>query len=229
MNNTPYTEIAFVLDKSGSMSHLQEAAISGFNEFVEAQRELPVPARLTLALFNHRYQVELETVPLAKVPKLTESNYRPGGQTALLDAIGFTIRDTDNYINKLPAEERPGKVIIAIFTDGMENNSHHYTFNQVSNLIQRFRSEKEWEFLFLAANQDAIATASMLNIDARDSGNVTYSADGMMSSSKALHRKVRAMRMSAAQMKLSLQEQHDLMSQLDGLVKEEESKQPPSR
>lgn len=227
MSNTRHTEIAFVLDKSGSMSLLCEAAISGFNHFIHAQRELPIPARLTLALFDHRYQVVHETVPLEKIPQLTNRTYHPNGNTALLDAIGRTITDTDNFINKLPEEERPGKVIIAIFTDGYENSSRHYNFQQVSDLIQTFREQKEWEFLFLAANQDAFVTASKLSINPHDSGNVTFTSTGWAASNLALNRKVRAIRKNAAKMQLDEQEHKDLNFMLDHLVKEEESKQFP--
>jgi len=55
------TEIAFILDRSGSMSSMTNAAISGFNEFLKAQQATvddagqPIPATFTLILFDHEY------------------------------------------------------------------------------------------------------------------------------------------------------------------------------
>jgi hypothetical protein len=55
------TEIAFILDRSGSMSSMTNAAISGFNEFLVAQQATvddhgqPIPATFTLILFDHEY------------------------------------------------------------------------------------------------------------------------------------------------------------------------------
>ena len=34
------TELVFILDRSGSMGHLTESTISGFNEFLEKQKKL---------------------------------------------------------------------------------------------------------------------------------------------------------------------------------------------
>ena len=47
------TEIVCILDRSGSMEHLTDATIKGFNEFIEKQRELPGKAQVSLVLFNH--------------------------------------------------------------------------------------------------------------------------------------------------------------------------------
>jgi hypothetical protein len=57
--STMKTEIAFILDRSGSMSSMTQAAISGFNEFLKAQQATlddhgqPIPATFTLILFDH--------------------------------------------------------------------------------------------------------------------------------------------------------------------------------
>jgi hypothetical protein len=50
------TEIAFILDRSGSMQSMTNAAISGFNEFLKAQQTTlddhgqPMPATFSLIL-----------------------------------------------------------------------------------------------------------------------------------------------------------------------------------
>lgn len=167
------TEIAIILDRSGSMQSLLNDAIGGYNAFLAAQRREPgsEATHLTLVLFNNLYQA-FQPVPLAEVPDLTPATFLPAGGTALLDAIGRTVSDLTAAFAARPAEARPGKVIIAILTDGEENSSTTYSQLHIADLISAKR-ELGWEFIFLAADQDAIAAAKTLNIPAGDTFNFT--------------------------------------------------------
>jgi uncharacterized protein YegL len=195
---TAHVEIAYILDRSGSMQPMQEPAVAAFNDFLKVQLEVPGEARLTLVQFDDQYEVPVAALRLADVPQLTATTYTPRGSTALLDAIGRTIKDLDTRLQKLPAAHQPAKVILAIFTDGMENASTEYTAKHISDLIHLYRDTKGWEFLFLAANQDAIATAAQMNMGHGTSGNVSYSFGGIKATGGALARKVRASRMKAS-------------------------------
>ena len=124
--NPNLTEIAYILDRSGSMQPMQEPAVTAFNDFVKSQLDVPGDARLTFIQFANAYEVPVASMPLQEVPQLTAATYTPGGSTALFDAIGRTIKETDRRITALPDAEKPGKVILAIFTDGEENSSQEY-------------------------------------------------------------------------------------------------------
>jgi hypothetical protein len=63
-------------------------------------------------------------------------------------------------------QERPSKVIVIIMTDGLENASKSFNAKQVLDLIVQQRDVYKWDFVFLGANQDAIATASQMGIPA---------------------------------------------------------------
>jgi hypothetical protein len=141
----------------------------------------------------------------------------------LLDAIGRTIKETDRRISALPEGEKPGKVILAIFTDGEENASQEYTAKHISDLIRIYRDTKGWEFIFLAANQDAIASAAAMHMNAHLSGNVSFSAKGVISTGSAMARKVRAMRMKTSGT-MDAQAVEDDAKSMDQIVKEEEQK-----
>ena len=91
--------------------------------------------------------------------------------------------------------------------------------------IRRYREEKGWEFLFLAANQDAIASAAALHMDAHLSGNVRFSFHGIRTTGSAMARKVRASRMKASG-QMDAQAQADDAKPLDQILREEEGKQP---
>lgn len=171
------TELLFVLDRSGSMSSMAPEAVGGFNHFVEEQRKLPGEATLTLVLFDHVYEVVHAGMPLTDVPALTEATYVPRGTTALYDAIGRTIADAVARHETLDAGQRPSHVVMSILTDGLENASSDYTGARVRELIEARRAEG-WEFVFLAANQDAISTADTLSIPRADAASFAATKAG---------------------------------------------------
>ncbi len=188
------THIAYILDRSGSMQSMTEAAISGFNEFLREQKAEGDDASLTLVLFDDQYEVPYENLPIGEVPELNAAVYTARGSTALLDAVGKTIDTLQKDIKDRPIGMAPANVIVAIFTDGYENSSLEFDWKQVSKKIRDCRENHGWEFLFLAAHQDAIATASQLSIDRGNSARVYLSREGVRSTSKSYSRKISAFR-----------------------------------
>lgn len=171
------TEIAIILDRSGSMASIASDAIGGFNTFLTAQRREEGEARLTLILFDNLYEVPIKSLPLPQVPDLTPATFQPRGNTALLDAIGHTLKKMTTSFAARPAEKKPEKIIVAILTDGLENASTLYTQPHISDLITEKRAQG-WEFVFLAANQDAFAAAERLSIAREDAVNFSADAAG---------------------------------------------------
>ncbi|MDF2378181.1 MAG: VWA domain-containing protein [Verrucomicrobiales bacterium] len=191
----PVTEIAFILDRSGSMNPHAEAAVAGFNEFLREQQQVDGIARITLVLFDDEYEVPFDNLPVSEVTCLDQETYRPRGTTALLDAIGKTIKGFRKRIKDLPKKDRPEQVIFAIFTDGLENASRKYDWQDIAKRIRKRQDKDGWEFLFLAAGQDAIASAAQINIHAHNAATVDSDNRFMArDSSRAMSRKVRAMR-----------------------------------
>ena len=221
--NPHLTEIAYILDHSGSMQPMQEPAVAAFNDFIKSQLDVPGDARLSLIQFDDAYEVPVSAKPIQDVPQLTAATYTPRGSTALLDAIGRTIKETDRRLSALPEGDKPGKVILAIFTDGEENASQEYTLKHIGDLIRLYRDQKGWEFLFLAANQDAMATAATMRMDTGISASVSFSAKGVRSTGSAMSRKVRAMRMKSGG-NMDAQAMADDTKSMNEIVKEEQQK-----
>ena len=161
--NKDLTELVFIVDKSGSMHGLEADTVGGLNSTLEKNRELPGEALVSLVLFDNTSEVVLDRVPLSQVRPLTRKDYRVGGCTALLDAVGDAVRYHTKVQKILPKDHRAGKVVFVIITDGMENASTHRTYAEVKKLIKK-RREHGWEFLFLGANIDAAAEASRMGI-----------------------------------------------------------------
>ena len=163
MNNN-LTEIVFILDRSGSMAGLEDDTIGGFNAMVEKQKKEQGEALLSAVLFSDGNQVVYDRVDIQKVEPMTDQQYRVGGCTALLDAIGGAVHHIANVHKYAREEDRPAKTIFVITTDGMENASRAYTYDEVQRMVKHEQEKYGWEFLFLGANMDAISAARSFGI-----------------------------------------------------------------
>lgn len=169
------TEIVFILDRSGSMAGFESDTVGGFNATIEKQRKENGTAYVSTVLFDNESEVIHDRVPLEKIVPLTAEDYRVGGCTALLDAIGGAIHHIGNIHKYARPEDVPEHTVFVITTDGMENASHRYDSKKVKDMIERQRKKFGWEFIFLAANIDAVETAK--NIGIRRERAVNYHQD----------------------------------------------------
>jgi uncharacterized protein YegL len=170
------THIICILDRSGSMTGIMDASISGFNEFLGKQKALPDKATITVVLFDDQYQILYDNVDIKKAELLTNNVWYARGMTALYDAIGKTIK-TEKGKLALLGKEAPSKVLVCIVTDGYENSSEEYKGEQgrkqIISLIRECEKD-DWNFLYLAANQDAFAVGIGFGISGGNT--ITYGA-----------------------------------------------------
>lgn len=177
--NRNLTEIIFLLDRSGSMAGLEGDTIGGFNGFIQRQSQLEGETNVTAVLFDDYYEVLWNGIEAAKA-RFTDKEYYVRGCTALLDAIGKTIVDVGLRLSKTIEEYRPGKVIVVITTDGMENASKEFTYGKVRELIKHQQERYNWEFIFLGANIDAVHEAESLGINEKSAYNFEASSEGLV-------------------------------------------------
>lgn len=170
MPRANYCDISVVLDRSGSMISLREAAVTAFNNFVEDQRKTPGDGCWSLIQFDNKYETVFSQVSQNAVQPLTAITFVPRGSTAMHGAIGRTIDETGKRLAALPESSRPDKVLIVILTDGKENWSDkeewskEYTQSVVAEKIEHQRNVYGWKFIYLGANQDAVTTAKHYKI-----------------------------------------------------------------
>ncbi len=172
------TEIVFVIDKSGSMSHLAGGTIGGFNGFIENQKTVDGKATLTTVLFDTSWKILHDGVDLREVKSMTNSDYVAGGGTAMLDAIGEIINRVQDRHDEL-GTEKPEEVLFVITTDGEENSSRKFTKSQIEKMIKHQTNGHGWKFMFLGANMDAVKEASSIGISIDWATNYTYTAKGV--------------------------------------------------
>lgn len=189
-----FTDLVFVLDRSGSMSGLEGNTIAGFNDMMEQQRREPGQALVTTVLFDDQYQMLHRRIPLEELRPMDTSQYYVRGCTALLDSLGKTIHD---MIQCCRDSERGHKVIFVIITDGLENASREYSYRTVEKLIRQQQNEYGWEFIFLGANMDAVEEASKLGIRPERAGNYENDAQGVGLAYEVIAETVSCMRMGA--------------------------------
>lgn len=159
-------ELVFILDRSGSMSGLEQDTIGGFNAMIEKQKKEEGEVLVSTVLFDNDAEVIHDRVTLHEIPNMTEDDYYVRGCTALLDAVGGAIRHIGNIHKYARKEDVPEKTMFVITTDGMENASCRYSYEKVKKMIERQKNRYGWEFIFLGANIDAAAEAKRFGIDA---------------------------------------------------------------
>lgn len=180
MPDNSLTHIYMVRDRSGSMNSSKAATDEGFDGFIAEQAKVDGKCLVTLADFDDNYEVVFAHRDVHEVPK---ADLKPRGGTALLDAIGKTVKDAEASIGKTPKDERPAAVIFVILTDGGENSSKQYTLPQIHEMITHQREHHDWQFVFIGANQDAIQAGTAMGFTRGMS--VTYDAHSHAGTSNA--------------------------------------------
>ena len=174
MANDNLTEVVFILDKSGSMWDLRDDTIGGFNSMLDKQKATDNKVLVSTILFDDVINVVHDRMPIEEIKPMTREDYSPDGCTALLDAMGETIKHIKTIHKYVRAEDCPSKTLFIITTDGMENSSVRYSADDVKKMVEA-QKKTGWEFLFVGANIDAVETAGRFGIDANRA--VNYHSD----------------------------------------------------
>ena len=162
-----------IVDKSGSMMDCIADTINGFNEQVNQikQKVEAYPEEeifMGLTVFNDHVKHLLTNVSPTTVNTLTYEVYRPEGSTALLDAIGLTIKELEYGISAIN-DQIPTRYLVIILTDGYENCSKIYNLDLIRSLILKLEKSGNWTFSFIGATLDAVDVAESLNIKKQNS------------------------------------------------------------
>ena len=157
-----------ILDKSGSMGSIANAAISGFNETVGGIRSAQERFNdtqehfVSLMIFcDCEKKLVYDKVPVAKVKELTRNEYRPCCCTPLYDAMGISINALYNAIK----DKEDATAVVTVITDGLENASKEYNGATIKALVERMKDEEGWSFAYIGTNQDVNAVSKSLSID----------------------------------------------------------------
>lgn len=158
------TSIRIVLDRSGSMQNSQETTIEALNTYLEELKNQKVSALLTLSTFDSiSIDIPISKVNINELKSIPNSVLNPRAATPLYDAIGLAVHDLETV-----TESTDENKVLVIVTDGLENASREYTYQNISSLIQD-KEKAGWLIIYLGADHDAMKQSSSLNFDKKRS------------------------------------------------------------
>lgn len=174
-----YTHICIVLDASGSMSDIEDDTRGSFNSFIKAQKAAEGKTVLDIYQFSGEVRRIVEHVDLASFSDDLMARYTCSGCTALNDAVCTAIDTLGQEFAAMKEEDRPENVLMVIITDGFENASRKFSSSDVKERIKHQTEKYNWEFQYLAANQDAFAAGSAMGIAADNCAAFAATPAGM--------------------------------------------------
>lgn len=191
MTDPKYTAVALLVDRSGSMASIADDATGAIAAFIKDQIAQPGRCTITLADFDSEYQVVYPSTDVNEAPAY---RLQPRGSTALLDSIGRLITDFGRELARMAEKKRPANVVFVVQTDGYENASKVWNRELIKNLIADQEAKYNWKFVYLGANQDAIAEGAKMGFGSDSS--ITYASThaGMQSTSTLLSNYVGSVR-----------------------------------
>lgn len=179
------TLYSFIIDRSGSMSGMEQMAVNGFNDHLKTIKNLKIefPEQeflCSLTTFNHEVNSVVACQSIDKISPIELGQYTPDGTTALLDAIGGNIHEVKEKYQSI-IDKNEMTVVYVIITDGHENASRFFSYHDISRKISELEETNKWTFTFLGADFDAFQTSKMLNIKQENVMNFQKSSYNVMS------------------------------------------------
>lgn len=173
------SEIAYILDRSGSMAKIWDDAFNGLNAFIEQQQKLDGECVFTLSIFDDQHEVLVDAENIQTVEPISSKQAHPRGMTAFYDAIGKTVNSIGARLSHTKKEDLPDKVIVVIMSDGFENASKEFNKTNIRDMIKHQEDKYNWEFIFVGAGVDADTEGAFLQMKAINTMNVAKSKRGL--------------------------------------------------
>ena len=174
LNTEVPTIIEFLLDETGSMLDCKTATVAGYNDFLDEQRKQSGTCLLTLTKFDTGGQkTPYVDLNIGMIPHMQEDWFIPGGGTNLRDTIGSRMAALKE---RLATWTIKPNVLFVVMTDGGDNASRTYS-EDATRAALKHHMEEGWTFVYLGADQDALAVAERLGFPA---GNTKSFASAKM-------------------------------------------------
>lgn len=170
------TVVHLLVDQSGSMSNTRQSTVDGINEYIHTLKEDGGKYKVSLTMFDSDGEGKLrldkpwDNTYIDDVPELKLEDYNPNGGTPLQDAFCVTLKDMN--------DRKDEKYLFVVLTDGYENTSKEYSAEDMKKLKKKLESKDNWTFVYLGANQDAFATASVYDFSVSNTSNFNTTAKG---------------------------------------------------
>lgn len=173
--------LAFVVDRSSSMTPIAANMNTAIKTVLDEQNEADGELHVDVWSFDDTVEHLYTDV---RADEVKGELVRPRGNTALNDAIAIAVRELGERFAEQHEDDRPGKVIFVIVTDGMENASKEFPGAEgreaVKAMIETQKTQFNWEVLFFGADSiDAFATAAGYGIQRGETISFSRSSKGV--------------------------------------------------
>ena len=162
-----YINVVFVIDESGSMAGTEADVIGGFKRVIDEQK---ANSAGTCSVCYYTFDSEVKELFLGKdinEVDYIDGKYKPGGCTALFDAVGTAIDKVGKWLDGMKEEDKPEKNLIVIMTDGGENSSTEYTASRVKEMIKHQEEKYNWTFIYMGSDLTNAEDANTLGFTTR--------------------------------------------------------------
>jgi uncharacterized protein YegL len=216
--------VNFIQDRSGSMASAWEETLSGFRAFVNDLREkakgTEVEYLFSLTTFDTQVETPILAAPIDDVDVDELKKHGPRGMTALWDAVGTTIKNTED--NPQGAE----KIVVVIVTDGQENSSREWSKERLHKAIDAKLSAGNWTFTYLGTQPETWNDAATIGVSSFSSA--TYqprmARAAYVTTAGAIHGMSMSTTMGTSRLMADFMDDDD--ARLAGIKKEPGSVQP---
>jgi uncharacterized protein YegL len=196
--------VNFIQDRSGSMSTVWDETLSGFKSFLadlkKGCQEDGIEYLFSLTTFDTQVETPIVTKPVGEIEEDALNPHGPRGGTALYDAVGKTIKDTET--DSCGAD----KIIVVIVTDGQENSSREWSKEALHASIEAKLKLGNWTFTYLGTQPETWDDAHALGI--ADGSTSTYTGHMANAAYAATAGAVRSMSRSSAMGCSALMDNH---------------------
>jgi uncharacterized protein YegL len=149
----------------------KEDVVGGFEKTIEEQKANK-NGKVTVSLYTFNDTVKEEYLGV-DINDITKFHYSPDGMTAMNDGIGTAIDNVGKWLYNKDRnnEEMPGKTLVVVMTDGMENFSKEYSLKQVQDKIKEQSEKYSWEFIYMGTDITTTKAADDLGFKFKSFGS----------------------------------------------------------
>ena len=176
MVNSDKTAIIGLFDNSGSMFKFDMTEYSqSINQIIKDQLSL-TKVIFYGATFSDKFKLFADGINGEDV-NINVDDLLPNGMTALVPSFARMIRIVGSRFNNMNEEDRPGKVIFILLSDGEQtvnkltnndNDDEPYNglkgYDNLKKLVEEHQNIWKWEFMFMGTNIDTISLGEEIGI-----------------------------------------------------------------
>lgn len=175
------TYFGLLVDASGSMGIHREQVISSVNEFIESQQGKEIEGETYFSFYQFscrgKFNALIEKASINDVTVASVSDYQTGGLTSLYTSIRTMVERIQEQIENDGHNYEDVGVVLAVITDGYNNDSAPGDFEWVKEAIPQMEEDFEWDYVYIGiGGQEHDVQSRSLNFENFKVSNMSQEA-----------------------------------------------------